>query len=74
MVASKIALSVPLYVMFTVGVTVDVPVTVIPLPATTSVTVPTYWSAELIVNVEPARVTVVVPEPVYTIASVLAGF
>jgi hypothetical protein len=26
------------------------------------------------VNVEPARVTVVVPEPVYTIASVLAGF
>ena len=57
--------------MFTVGVTVDVPVTVTPVPPSTFVTVPAAESVPVTVSVLPLLVTPTVPAPVIITSSLV---
>ena len=50
-------------ITFKVGLTVEVPLCVIPVPAVTEVTVPSNWSFDVTVNVLPDLVTEDVPAP-----------
>jgi len=57
--------------MFTVGVSVVFPVTLIPVPEDTSVTVPSNSSFDVTVSVLPDLVTVVVPAPTINTSSLV---